>query len=205
VATPFAWPVLVVVRGRRKDLIVTVTLIVIVAIVVLLLVFAALMYNGLVRRRNQVDNAWSQIDVQLKRRYDLIPNLVETVKGYATHERGTLEAVTNARANAINAQGPGQQAGAENVLSGALKSLFAVAESYPDLKANQGFLQLQQELSETEDRAAYARQYYNDSVLSYNNAVTTLPQNIFAALFGFRTREYFQAGGEERGPVRVQF
>jgi LemA protein len=184
---------------------VTVTLIVIVAIVVLLLVVAALMYNGLVRRRNQVDNAWSQIDVQLKRRYDLIPNLVETVKGYATHERGTLEAVTSARANAINAQGPAQQAGAENMLSGALKSLFAVAESYPDLKASQTFLQLQQELSETEDRAAYARQYYNDSVLSYNNAVTTLPQNIFAALFGFRTREYFQAGGEERGPVRVQF
>ena len=183
----------------------TVTLIVIVAIVVLLLVVAALMYNGLVRRRNQVDNAWSQIDVQLKRRYDLIPNLVETVKGYATHERGTLEAVTNARANAINAQGPAQQAGAENMLSGALKSLFAVAESYPDLKASQTFLQLQQELSETEDRAAYARQYYNDSVLYYNNAVTTLPQNIFAALFGFRTREYFQAGGEERGPVRVQF
>jgi LemA protein len=194
-----------VVPGRRKDLIVTVTLIVIVAIVVLLLVVAALMYNALVRRRNQVDNAWSQIDVQLKRRYDLIPNLVETVKGYATHERGTLEAVTNARANAINAQGPAQQAGAENMLSGALKSLFAVAESYPDLKASQTFLQLQQELSETEDRAAYARQYYNDSVLSYNNAVTTLPQNIFAALFGFRTREYFQAGGEERGPVRVQF
>jgi LemA protein len=204
-AAPFAWPVLVVVPGRRKDLIVTVTLIVIVAIVVLLLVVAALMYNGLVRRRNQVDNAWSQIDVQLKRRYDLIPNLVETVKGYATHERGTLEAVTTARANAINAQGPAQQAGAENMLSGALKSLFAVAESYPDLKASQTFLQLQQELSETEDRAAYARQYYNDSVLSYNNAVTTLPQNIFAALFGFRTREYFQAGGEERGPVRVQF
>jgi LemA protein len=188
-----------------KGLTVTVTLIVIVAIVVLLLVVAALMYNGLVRRRNQVDNAWSQIDVQLKRRYDLIPNLVETVKGYATHERGTLEAVTNARANAINAQGPAQQAGAENMLSGALKSLFAVAESYPDLKASQTFLQLQQELSETEDRAAYARQYYNDSVLSYNNSVTTLPQNIFAALFGFRTREYFQAGGEERGPVRVQF
>jgi LemA protein len=184
---------------------VTVTLIVIVAIVVLLLIVAALMYNGLVRRRNQVDNAWSQIDVQLKRRYDLIPNLVETVKGYATHERGTLEAVTNARASAINAQGPAQRAGAENALSGALKSLFAVAESYPDLKASQTFLQLQQELSETEDRAAYARQYYNDSVLSYNNAVTTLPQNIFAAMFGFRTREYFQAGGEERGPVRVQF
>jgi LemA protein len=175
------------------------------AVVLLLVVWLIGTFNKLVRRRNQVENAWAQIDVQLKRRYDLIPNLVETVKGYATHERGTLEAVTNARANAINAQGPAQQAGAENALSGALKSLFAVAESYPDLKASQTFLQLQQELSETEDRAAYARQYYNDSVLSYNNAVTTLPQNIFAAMFGFRTREYFQAGGEERGPVRVQF
>jgi LemA protein len=183
---------------------VTTTLIV-VAIVVVLLVVSVLIYNSLVRRRNQVDNAWSQIDVQLKRRYDLIPNLVETVKGYAAHERGTLEAVTEARASAINAQGPADQASAENVLSGALKSLFAVSESYPDLKANQSFLALQQELSETEDRAAYARQYYNDAVLSYNNAIGTVPQSIFAAMFGFRGREYFQAGGEERGPVRVQF
>jgi LemA protein len=164
-----------------------------------------LIYNSLVRRRNQVDNAWSQIDVQLKRRYDLIPNLVETVKGYAAHERGTLEAVTEARARAINAQGPADQASAENLLSSALKSLFAVSESYPDLKANQSFLALQQELTETEDRAAYARQYYNDAVLSYNNAIGTVPQSIFAAMFGFRPREYFQAGGEERGQVRVQF
>jgi LemA protein len=174
-------------------------------IVVVLLVASVLIYNSLVRRRNQVDNAWSQIDVQLKRRYDLIPNLVETVKGYAAHERGTLEAVTEARARAINAQGPADQASAENVLSGALKSLFAVSESYPDLKANQSFLALQQELTETEDRAAYARQYYNDAVLSYNNAIGTVPQSIFAAMFGFRPREYFQAGGEERGQVRVQF
>jgi LemA protein len=187
-----------------KGLPVTTTLIV-VAIVVVLLVVSVLIYNSLVRRRNHVENAWSQIDVQLKRRYDLIPNLVETVKGYAAHERGTLEAVTEARAQAINAQGPASQASAENVLSGALKSLFAVSESYPDLKANQSFLALQQELAETEDRAAYARQYYNDAVLSYNNAIGTVPQSIFAAVFGFRSREYFQAAGEERGPVRVEF
>ena len=183
----------------------TATLIVVVVVVVVVLVLSVLMYNGLVRRRNQVDNAWSQIDVQLKRRYDLIPNLVETVKGYAGHERGTLEAVTEARTAAITAQGPGEQANAENVLTGALKSLFAVAESYPDLRASQNFLELQQELAATEDRAAYARQYYNDTVLTYNNAVSTVPQSIFAAIFKFRTREYFQAGGEERGPVPVQF
>jgi LemA protein len=187
-----------------KGLLVTATLVVL-AVVVVLLVVSVLIYNGLVRRRNQVDNAWSQIDVQLKRRYDLIPNLVETVKGYAGHERGTLEAVTEARARAIGAQGPADQASAESVLTGALKSLFAVAESYPDLRASQNFLQLQQELSATEDRAAYARQYYNDAVLTYNNAVSTVPQSIFAAMFKFRPREYFQAGGEERGPVPVQF
>ena len=181
----------------------TATLVVL-AVVVVLLVVSVLIYNGFVRRRNQVDNAWSQIDVQLKRRYDLIPNLVETVKGYAGHERGTLEAVTEARARAIGAQGPADQASAESVLTGALKSLFAVAESYPDLRARQNFL-LQQELSATEDRAAYARQYYNDAVLTYNNAVSTVPQSIFAAIFKFRPREYFQAGGEERGPVPVQF
>jgi LemA protein len=181
------------------------TAIIVAVIVVVLLLASVLIYNSLVRRRNQVDNAWSQIDVQLKRRYDLIPNLVETVKGYAAHERGTLEAVTEARARAINAQGPADQASAENALSGALKSLFAVSESYPDLKANQSFLALQQELTETEDRAAYARQYYNDAVLSYNNAIGTVPRSIFAAMFGFRPREYFQAGGEERGQVRVQF
>jgi LemA protein len=181
-------------------------LIVIVMVLVVLLVLAAIsIYNGLVRRRNHVDNAWSQIDVQLKRRYDLIPNLVETVKSYAAHERGALEAVTRARVDAINAQGPGDQAAAENVLSGALKSLFAVAESYPDLKANQNFLELQQELATTEDRAAYARQYYNDAVLAYNNTVGTIPSSILAGMFGFTQRAYFEAGGEERGPVRVQF
>src|SRR5437868_10034281 len=169
-----------------------VVVIVIVAIVVLFLLLVMFGFNGLVRRRNRVDNAWSQIDVQLKRRHDLIPNLVETVKGYAAHERGTFEAVTNARANAINATGPEQQAQAENVLSGALKSLFAVAEAYPDLKANQNFLNLQEELTSTEDRIAYARQFYNDSVLSYNNKPQTFPRNVIAGMFNFEKREYFE-------------
>jgi LemA protein len=177
-------------------------------VVVLLLLFVIVLYNALVRARNTVDNAWSQIDVQLKRRYDLIPNLVETVKGYAAHERETLEAVTNARANAINAQATGnlgQQAQAENVLTGALKSLFAVAEAYPDLKANQNFLNLQEELTSTEDRIAYARQFFNDAVLRYNNKIQTFPSNVLAGMFNFATREFFEGAPEEQGPVRVQF
>jgi LemA protein len=179
---------------------------IIVGAIVLLVVLALILsYNGLVRLRNRIDNAWSQIDVQLKRRYDLIPNLVETVKGYAAHERQTLESVTQARANAINAQGPAQQAEAENVLSGALKSLFAVAEAYPDLKANQNFLSLQEELTSTEDRVAYARQFYNDSVLSYNNKLQTFPRNVIAGMFNFEKREYFEGEPEATGPVRVQF
>jgi LemA protein len=182
--------------------------IIIVAVVVLLLLVVALMYNSLVRARNRVDNSWSQIDVQLKRRYDLIPNLVETVKGYAKHERETLEAVTSARSNAMNAQQGGdvaQQAQAENALSGALKSLFAVAEQYPDLKANQNFLQLQEELTSTEDRIAYARQFYNDSVLGYNNSIQTFPKNMLAGAFNFEKREFFEGAPEETGPVKVQF
>jgi LemA protein len=179
---------------------------IIVGALVLLVVLALILsYNGLVRLRNRIDNAWSQIDVQLKRRYDLIPNLVETVKGYADHERQVLENVTQARANAINAQGPAQQAEAENVLSGALKSLFAVAEAYPDLKANQNFLSLQEELTSTEDRVAYARQFYNDSVLSYNNKLQTFPRNVIAGMFNFEKREYFEGEPEATGPVRVQF
>lgn len=185
-----------------------VAVIIIVAVIVLLLLVVALMYNSLVRARNRVDNSWSQIDVQLKRRYDLIPNLVETVKGYAKHERETLEAVTSARSNAMNAQQGGdvaQQAQAENALSGALKSLFAVAEQYPDLKANQNFLQLQEELTSTEDRIAYARQFYNDSVLGYNNSIQTFPKNILAGAFNFEKREFFEGAPEETGPVKVQF
>jgi LemA protein len=187
-----------------KGLLVTATLIVL-AVAALVLVVSVLIYNGLVQRRDQVDNAWSQMDVQRRRRYDLIPNLIETVNGYASHEQGTLEALTEARARALNAQDPADQASAESMLTGALKSLFVVAESYPDLRASQNFLELQRELSATEDRATYARQYYNDAVLTYNNAVTTVPQNIIAAIFRFRTRESFQAGAEQRGPVRVQY
>jgi LemA protein len=185
-----------------------VAVIVIVAIIVLALLAVALFYNGLVRTRNRVDNAWSQIDVQLKRRYDLIPNLVETVKGYAAHERQTLEAVTAARANAMTAQQGGdigQQAQAENALSGALKSLFAVSEAYPDLKANQNFLQLQEELTSTEDRIAYSRQFYNDSVLNYNNKIQVFPRNILASTFSFEKRQYFEGEPEATGPVKVQF
>jgi LemA protein len=184
-----------------KGLLVTAALVAL-AVCAVLVIVSVLIYNGLVRRRNQVDSAWSQIDVQLRRRHDLIPNLVETVQRYAGHERGTLEAVSEARARAAGAQGPPDQASAENALTGVLKSLFAVAESYPDMRASQSFLELQQELSATEDRAAYARQYYNDAVLTYNNAVTAVPQSILAAVFKFRPREYFEAGGEERVPVQ---
>jgi LemA protein len=182
-----------------------IAVIVIVVIVVLILLAFWLGYNGLVKRRNQVDNAWSQIDVQLKRRHDLIPNLVETVKGYAAHERGTFEAVTTARANAINAQTPAEQAQAENVLSGALKSLFAVAEAYPDLKANQNFLNLQEELTSAEDRVAYARQYYNDSVLSYNTQIQKFPTNLLAGMFNFERREFYDAAPEDTETPQVQF
>ena len=182
-----------------------IAVIVIVAIVVIIGLFFWLGYNSLVKRRNQVDNAWSQIDVQLKRRHDLIPNLVETVKGYAAHERGTFEAVTQARANAINAQTPADQAQAENVLSGALKSLFAVAEAYPDLKANQNFLNLQEELTSSEDRVAYARQYYNDSVLSYNTQIQKFPTVVLAGMFNFEKREFFDAAPEETETPQVQF
>jgi LemA protein len=182
-----------------------VAVIVVVALLVLVGLFFWIGFNGLVKRRNQVDNAWSQIDVQLKRRHDLIPNLVETVKGYAAHERGTFEAVTNARANAINAQSPQDQAQAENVLSGALKSLFAVAEAYPDLKANQNFLNLQEELTSSEDKVAYARQYYNDSVLNYNTQIQKFPTVLLAGMFHFEKREFFDAAPEDTEPVQVQF
>ena len=175
------------------------------AIVLLIVIVLVFMYNGLVRLRNRIDNAWSQIDVQLKRRYDLIPNLVESVKGYAAHEKSVLEGVTQARSNAINAQGPAEQAQAENVLSGALKSLFAVAEAYPDLKANQNFLNLQEELTSTEDRIAYSRQFYNDSVLSYNNRIQTVPSSVIAGMFNFEKREYFEGDPEATGPVKVEF
>ncbi len=179
--------------------------IVVIALVVLVLLYVIVTYNGLVRLRNRIQNAWAQIDVQLRRRYDLIPNLVETVKGYAAHEKGTFEAVTKARANAISAQGPADQARAENMISGALKSLFAVSEAYPDLKANQNFLSLQEELSGTEGRISYARQYYNDAVLRMNTKIQSFPSNILAGMFGFKEHEYFEADDTSRGPVSVQF
>ena len=179
--------------------------IVIVVVIVLVILFFVLAFNGAVRLRNRVDSAWSQISVQLQRRHDLIPNLLETVKGYAAHERGVFESVTQARANAINAQGPAQQAEAENVLSGALKSLFAVAEAYPDLKANQNFLNLQEELTSAEDRIAYARQFYNDAVMSYNARIQSIPSNIIAGMFNFSPREYFEAEQGSAEVPRVQF
>ena len=179
--------------------------IVVIALVVLVLLYVIVTYNGLVRLRNRIQNAWAQIDVQLRRRYDLIPNLVETVKGYAAHEKGTFEAVTKARADAISAQGPVDQARAEDMITGALKSLFAVSEAYPDLKANQNFLSLQEELSGTEGRISYARQYYNDAVLRMNTKIQTFPTNILAGMFGFKEHEYFEADDASRGPVSVQF
>jgi len=162
-------------------------------------------YNRLITLRNRVDNAWSQIDVQLKRRYDLIPNLVETVKGYASHESGVFEAVTKARSAAINADGIEQQGMAENQLSGALKSLFAVAEAYPDLKANTGFLDLQAQLSEAENKIAYARQFYNDSVMSFNTAIQSFPNNILAGMFNFTAREYFEVEAAAAEVPQVKF
>ncbi|GAA1849269.1 LemA family protein [Pseudonocardia ailaonensis] len=186
----------------------TTVLIVIVLLVVIVVVAGALavvVYNRLVTSRNAVDNAWSQIDVQLRRRHELIPNLVETVKGYAAHERQTLDSVTAARAAAVSATGPAEQAAAENQLTGALRSLFAVAEAYPQLQAGRNFSELQAELGETENRIAYSRQYYNDAVLTYNNACQTVPTNIVAGIAGFRTRDYFTAPDAERGPVQVRF
>jgi LemA protein len=178
---------------------------IVVALVVLVVLYVIVAYNGFIRLRNRIDGAWSQIDVQLQRRYDLIPNLVETVKGYAEHERGVFDEVTRARADAINAQGVAQQAQAENVVTNALKSLFAVAEAYPDLKANENFLALQEELSGTEGRIAYARQFYNDAVQSWNTKVQSFPSNLIARSFNFTEREYFEADDTTRGPVSVQF
>lgn len=183
------------------------TTLIIIAVVVILVVAVIFFYNRLVTLRNRVDSGWSQIDVQLQRRYDLIPNLVETVKGYATHEQGVFQKVTEARSNAMNAQGPAEQGQAENMVTGALKSLFAVSEAYPDLKANQNFLELQEELSGTEGRIAYARQFYNDTVMSYNTAIQQFPSSIIAGPFNFKEREFFEieGGPEARGPIKVQF
>ena len=179
---------------------------IILLIIVLVVVGGGIaLYNGLVKQRNNIEGAWAQIDVQLKRRYDLIPNLVETVKGYATHEKETLDAVISARNVGMTAEGAHDQAEAENVLTGALKSVFALSEAYPDLKANQNFLNLQEELSGTEGRIAYARQFYNDAVRTYNTRIETFPGNLVAGSFNFEAREYFEVDGDARGPVNVEF
>ena len=175
------------------------------AVVVLLLLYGVFTFNRLVLLRNRVENGWSQIDVQLRRRYDLIPNLVETVKGYATHERETLDRVVAARAAAMSAQGTEGRSAAENELTGTLKSLFAVAEAYPDLKANAAFLDLQAQLTDTEGKIAYARQFFNDSVMSFNMAVQQFPANLLAQAFGFRERVYFEIEAVAKEPVPVAF
>jgi LemA protein len=163
---------------------------------------AITVYNGLVNKKVETENAWSQIDVQLKRRHDLIPNLVETVKGYAAHEKETLERVIQARNAAVNARGVAEQAQAENTLTSTLKTLFAVAEAYPDLKANQSFLRLQEELTATENRISFARQHYNDVVSQYNAALMRFPSNLIGNLFGFRQVEFFQLDAAEMAAVR---
>ena len=179
--------------------------IVLIVIVVVLALIVVGLYNRLVRYRNRVDNAWAQIEVQLKRRWDLIPNLIETVKGYAAHERGTFEAVTEARANAQRAQGPAETAAAEGILGAALGRLFAVAEAYPELQADENFRQLQDELAGTENRIAVSRQVYNDSVLTYNNAIQTFPGVVLAGPFGFARREFFETDETQREAPRVDF
>jgi LemA protein len=178
-------------------------LLIIIAIVVIIVV----LYNGLIRSRNRVDEAWSDIEVQLKRRYDLIPNLVNTVKGYATHEAGVLERVTAARTQAMNAGSLQEKLKDENQLSGALKSLFAVAENYPDLKANQNFMQLQGDLTDTEDKIQAARRFYNGTVRDFNTKIQIFPTNVFANMLGFKAREFFDIDekGAEGQPVQVKF
>ena len=165
-----------------------------------------LTYNGLVKLRNQVRNAWSQIDVQLKRRYDLIPNLVETVKGYASHERETLEQVVQARQQGIDATSVGEQGRAENMITGALRQLFALSEAYPDLKANQNFLQLQEELASTENKIGFARQYYNDTVQQFNTRQQQFPANMVAGMLGFEASDFFELEEPEaREAPKVEF
>ncbi len=181
-------------------------ILIILGIIAAVIAFFVGLYNALVRLRNRAQNAWAQVDVQLRRRYDLIPNLVETVKGYAAHEKETFQNVTEARTAAMGAQTVQDQGKAENMLSGALKSLFAVAENYPDLKANQNFLMLQEELAGTEGKIAYARQFYNDSVMKFNTKQEVFPSNIVAGMFHFEKMEYFEIDEEAaREPIQVKF
>ena len=183
-----------------------VALIIIIVIVVLLVFGLWLGYNGLVRKRNRTQEAWSEIDIELKRRHDLIPNLVSTVQGYATHEQGTFEAVTQARANAVSAgatEDPSKIAPAENALTGTLRSLFAVAENYPDLKANQNVMALQEELTTTENKISFARQFYNDSVMAYNTKIQQFPSNTIAGMFNFTQRQFFEGDTADREVPQV--
>ena len=178
---------------------------IVIILLALLLVGAVLIYNRLVALRARVDNGWSQIDVQLRRRYDLIPNLVKTVQGYASHERELFENVTQARARAIDANAVGDQATAENQITRGLRQLIAVAENYPELKANQNFLALQEELTSTESKIAYARQFYNDQVMLLNTLIGSFPSNVIAKTFGFGTREFFDIEDPARAPSEVEF
>jgi len=173
-------------------------------IIILVLIFIGI-YNSLVVKRARVDNGWAQIDVQLKRRYDLIPNLVETVKGYAAHEKEVLEKVAELRSRAMGAVSPKESAEANNMLTATLKTLFAVAENYPQLKANENFMRLQEELAATENKIAFARQFYNDVVMDYNATIQKFPQVIIASMFNFTSREFFEAPPEEREAVKVKF
>jgi len=177
----------------------------IIILVIVFIGFVIVTYNSLIGLRNRIDNAMAQIDVQLKKRYDLIPNLVETVKGYAKHEKSTFENVTKARAATASATTPAQKAEASNFLKDTLKSLFAVVENYPELKANQNFLSLQNELSEIEDKIAFARQFYNDTVLKYHNKIQMFPASIIAGMFNFKTREFFKTASEQKEAPSVSF
>lgn len=175
------------------------------AIIAIAAIWIVAVYNGLIRLKNRVDEAWSDIDVQLKRRYDLIPNLVNTVKGYASHERELFEKVTEARTAAMGAQTPHDKEQAENMLSGTLKSLFAVAENYPELKANQNFLELQRELTDTEDKIQASRRFYNGNVRDFNTKIEMFPNNIIAGMLKFAKREFFQIEEGEKEVVKVEF
>jgi LemA protein len=184
------------------------TLYIVLGVILVLAAVIIAMYNGLIRLKNRVDEAWSDIDVQLKRRYDLIPNLIETVKGYASHEKETLEKVIQARNMAMQAQSGGdnkKMVEAENALSSTLKSIFALAESYPNLKANENFLELQRELTDTEDKIQAARRFYNTNVRDFNTKLQVFPTNIFGNMLGFKSREYFEAVAEEKKNIKVKF
>lgn len=177
----------------------------IIALIALIVVYVVFLYNNLAKMKVRIDEAWSQIDVQLKRRIDLIPNLIETVKGYAQHEKGVFEEVTKARSALMSANTPKEAGKAEGQLEGALKSLFAVAEAYPELKAQENFSQLQEELSDTEDKIAYSRQFFNSTVRDFNSKIATFPNNIVAGMLGFKEKEFFEVEEAEREAPKVDF